>query len=225
MKRISFILLAMLIAFTVFVPAACAYTKDDKILALEQFRDCAFQPEYGDSARNYTVRWEKPIHVYLGGDYTDADIAFFYNLISYLMENVTGMPEIRITPAAYDANILMYFSPIDDMGLYASGYIEGNWGFFTFWNDGSQITNAEIAIAADVTTQEEHYHLMVEEFVGVLGLANDHYLNYDSILFADQNETYALTEADRLMLEFLYHPDIPSGLTWSEIEPLLKSMY
>ena len=225
MKKLLSILLCTLIGLFSLVPGAFAYTKDDKILALEQFRDCAFQPEYGDEGRTYTVRWEAPIHVYLGGDYTDADVAFFYNFISYLTENIYGMPEIRITPSIDDANVRMYFSPIDDMALYASNYTEGNWGFFTFWYDGTRITSAEIAIAADVTTQEEHYHLMVEEFVGVLGLANDHYLNYNSILFADQNETYTLTEADRLMLEFLYHPDIPSGITWKEIEPLLNSMY
>ncbi|MBR3927465.1 MAG: DUF2927 domain-containing protein [Clostridia bacterium] len=224
MKRISF-LLSILIALHVLTPGAYAYTKDDKILALEQFRDCAFAAEYCNNTRNYTVRWDKPIHVYLGGNYTDADISFFYSFISYLMDNISGIPEICITPAEYLADVRMYFSPLSDMGLYASNYREGNWGFFTFWNDGDQITNAEIAIAADVTTQEVRFHLIAEEFVGVLGLANDHYLNYDSILFADQNETYALTEADRLMLEFLYHPNIPAGLTWSEIEPLLLDMY
>lgn len=223
MKRIS-CLFVLLVLFCAAAPFAYAYTMDDRALAFEQFRVCAFQAEYGD-ARNHTVRWEEPLHVCLSGDYTDADIAFFYRFAAYLTENIPGIPEIRITSAFYDSNLQIHFAPLDDMGAYVADYVEDSWGYFTFWYEDYRITNAEIAIASDVTTQSERCSIIAEELVGALGLANDHEIDINSILYSYQNETCTLTEADQLMLAFLYNPEIPSGLTWDELKPMLENLY
>lgn len=226
MKRILSFALILFSLFT-FLPynSAHAYTKNDYQMALDQFYDCAFSAEYGGAGRDYTVRWERPIDVYFSGDYSGDDVAFFYQFITALYENVYGMPVIRLTTSESESNVQFYFTDLDNIATYIDSYQEGNWGYFTFWHSGSAITHAKIGIATDVTNQKHRNHLLMEEFVGALGLANDHYLSKKSILYGKWTETQHLTEADWLMLRFLYDPAISSGLTWNEISPILDKRY
>lgn len=226
LKRILSLALVLLMTLALLPPQkALAYSSRDLSTALEQFRDCAFSAEYGGNGRDYTVRWEKPIHVYMSGDYTDKDVAFFFRFVMELTQNVPGLPEIRLVNTLEDSNIQMYFAPLDSLHTYISSYTEGNWGYFTFWHSGSGITRAKIAISTDVTDQTQRNHLLMEEFVGVLGLANDHYLDKKSILYGKWTETQKLTDADWLMLSFLYDQRFSAGLTWNEIAPSIEALY
>lgn len=226
MKRILTLLVVFIMALTNLpATAKVVYDFSEYKDALNQFEACAFSAEYGGDGRDYTVRWIDSLHVYFEGDYTDSDIAFFYRFVSELTRKIDGIPEIRITSDKYDSNVQIYFTPLDRMDDYLSNYTEGNWGYFTYWNMGSYITELEIGIATDVTTQRQRYHLLMEEFVGGLGLANDHYLSDDSILYGVWTETQSLTTADWLMIQFLYDDRIPAGLTWNQIKPLIERYY
>ena len=226
MKRILTLLVVLTIALS-HLPAMAyvAYDYTEYKDALDQFEACAFSAEYGGEGRDYTVRWRDSINVYFEGDYTDSDIAFFYRFVTELTQKIDAIPEIRITADRYDSNVQIYFTPLDRMGDYLSNYTEGNWGYFTYWNSGSYITNLEIGIATDVTTQRQRYHLLMEEFVGGLGLANDHYLGEDSILYGVWTETQSLTTSDWLMIQFLYDDRIPAGLTFEQAKPLIEKYY
>lgn len=229
MKRFTAFLLITVIILLSCMPAAFAekirYSSSDLRTAFQQFEECAFSAEYGGEGRDYTVRWQKPIAVYFYGNYTNDDLAFFFRFATELTENVPGMPEIRLTTLKDESNVQIYFTKLNKMGDFLSSYTEGNWGYFTFWHSGNSITRAEIAVATDVTNQKQRYHLIMEEFVGALGLANDHYLNRKSILYGEWTEVQTLTTADWLMLEFLYDTRLSSGQTWRELKPQLEKLY
>lgn len=228
MKRTLCLILTLL---TLITSLSCAladnfrYSEREKALALRQFEACAFSAEYGGDGRNYTVRWEKPIAVYFAGDYTDEDLSFFFRFITELSQTVRGLPEIRLTTDQSQSNVQITFTTLDRMGEYVSNYTEGNWGYFTYWNMGSSISSLEIAIATDVTTQRQRNHLLMEEFVGGLGLANDHYLDDDSILYGEWTETQSLTTADLLMLCFLYDERISAGRTFNDVQKSIEKYY
>lgn len=228
MKRfLAVFLMVMLLLSCVSAAFAGAsrYTSSDRKKAFQQFEECAFSAEYGGNGRDYTVRWEKPIAVYFEGDYSDDDLAFFFRFALELTENIPGMPEIRLTTDKEESNIRIYFTKLNKIGDYLSSYTEGNWGYFTFWHSGNSITRAEIGIAADVTSQKQRNHLIMEEFVGTLGLANDHYLDRKSILYGEWTEVQSLTSADWLMLEFLYDTRFEAGQTWNALKPQLEKYY
>jgi len=228
MKRIFAFLLWIALLLSCISSASAApsrYTSNDLEKAFQQFEKCAFSAEYGGTGRDYTVRWQKPIAVYFSGNYTNDDLAFFFRFATELTENVPGMPEIRLTTLKDESNVQIYFTKLNKMGDFLSSYTEGNWGYFTFWHSGNSITRAEIAVATDVTNQKQRYHLIMEEFVGALGLANDHYLNRKSILYGEWTEVQTLTTADWLMLEFLYDTRLSSGQTWRELKPQLEKLY
>lgn len=228
MKRIFAFLLWIALLLSCISSASAApsrYTSNDLEKAFQQFEKCAFSAEYGGEGRDYTVRWQKPIAVYFSGNYTNDDLAFFFRFATELTENISGMPEIRLTTLKDESNVQIYFTKLNKMGDFLSSYTEGNWGYFTFWHSGNSITRAEIAVATDVTNQKQRYHLIMEEFVGALGLANDHYLNRKSILYGEWTEVQTLTTADWLMLEFLYDTRLSSGQTWRELKPQLEKLY
>ncbi len=228
MKRFIASLLVIVLLLSC-MPAAFAetlrYSSGDLRTAFRQFEECAFSAEYGGEGRDFTVRWQKPIAVYFFGDYSDADLAFFFRFATELTENVPGMPEIRLTTNKAESNIQIYFTKLSKMGDYLSSYTEGNWGYFTFWYSGNSITRAEIAISTDVTNQKQRNHLLMEEFVGALGLANDHYIDRKSILYGEWTEVQSLTTADWLMLEFLYDARLSAGQTWNALKPELEKLY
>ena len=226
MKRILSLVIVLILAMTaISADTAFAYTQKQRQTALDQFRACAFNAEYGGEGRDFIVRWESPIRVYFEGDYSDSDIAFFFRFITELTSKVDGIPVIGLTTSEKESNIQIYFTDLKKMGDYIPNYTEGNWGYFTFWYSGNKCTRAKIAIATDVTNQKQRNHLLMEEFIGALGLANDHYLDKKSILYGKWTETQTLTEADWLMLSFLYDSKISTGLKWKEAFAILDKYY
>ncbi len=205
--------------------SALRYNSFDRKTALEQFEACAFSAEYGGEGRDFIVRWEQPISIYFSGDYTNDDLAFFFRFLTELTEKVEGLPEIRLTTDQSESNVQIYYTTLDQMGDYISSYTEGNWGYFTFWYTNNVITELQIAVATDVTNQYQRNHIIMEEFAGGLGLAYDHYIDEDSILYGVWTETQTLTDADWLMIQFLYDERFSVGQTWNELKRPLEKYY
>ena len=220
-KLIAFILCALLLMQ---MPALAAQSAHD--LALEQVKVCAFSAEYNNGGRDFVARWTDDIKVYIEGSYTNSDLAFFYSFIKDLADNVPGMPSVSIVNSEGEANVNMYFIKYNQMSSYLDNYTEGNWGYFTFWWNGfGNIDRAKIGIAYDKCDQEARNHLMMEEFIGMLGLANDHYLDSRSILYQKWTTVQKLTEADWIMLRMLYNDKIRSGMKYNEAINVMKNVY
>lgn len=185
----------------------------EKALALAQL--CAFGSEYGEE--HPLARWEQPLRIYVGGEPTQADLDKLDEFLLDLKANVPCMPEAFRVSHEVDANVRIYYVPLERMGDYLEDYQPGNWGFVTYWYNGSlEIYQMKIAIASDVTDQKERNHLLMEEMVGGLGLCIDHEVYSDSILYQPWTTTQMLSVVDWLMLEMIYHPDVHSNMTREE---------
>lgn len=228
MKRLTALLLALLLA----LPAvACADTfhprniNDAREQALEAFNLCAFSAEYNSGGRNYIVRWKRPIKIYVAGNPTTQDLKTLDAFIMELGLRVPCMPPVTRINSQSGANVVMHFCRLSEMGSRVPGYQEGNWGYFTFSYNDYLITKATIGISTDVTSQLERNHLIQEEFVGALGLANDHWMYEDSILYQGWTTVQHLSELDWLMLNFLYSPQVKPGNKQTQADKALRQFY
>lgn len=219
-KRILSLLLVML---TLFPLTALALSDHD--LAIQQMQVCAFSSEYNDNGRNTLRRWEDPIKVYFSGKFTEGDVAFFHDFIRQLRDNVPDMPSVSIVNDPMEANVNMYFVKLKEMKSVIPSYVEGNWGIFSFstWDD--VIIRADIGIAYDKCDAKARKHLMMEEFIGMLGLANDHNLDKKSILYQPWTTVQKLTNADWLMLRMHYSRKVRAGMHISEAIPIMETIY
>lgn len=224
MKKIVRVMLSIIVVFTMAfgfaASAAVTYNpssaRDARLQALDCLMNVAFDPEYGDN-RDALLRWEEPMYIYAGGYPTRKDIETLDSLIMQIAYRVPGMPNIyRVDDPAY-ANVTMYFVPLDELGNYVSGYVEGNWGMVTYWYDDYKLYSMEIGIASDVTSQKDRNHLIMEELINGMGLGNDHYTYADSIVYQPWTNVQTLSEVDWMMLNMVYSPIVKPGMTANKV--------
>lgn len=219
-SRFSALFLALILLFSLTTVSAFAqefrYDSPDeaKNLALDCLMTCGFAFEYGSGGTSSTarnlVRWTDSINIYAGGQPSSEDLKQLDDFIMDIALHSPNIPNIRRVSSASAANIVISYCPLAQMGNYVTNYVEGNWGYFYFWYDGSgSIYKAELAIASDVNTQESKNHLMKEELIGALGLSNDQLVYSDSILYGEWTTVQELSDVDWLMLNMLYDPDLP----------------
>lgn len=195
--------------------------------ALSAFRVCAFSAEYGDEGRNYIVRWDQPIRIWVdpSGKQTKNDKKELESFVMELGLRVPTLPPITFTGNSALANVKIYYCKYKDMGSRIKNYVSGNWGYFSYNYADRRIQEGAVAIATDKGNQQSRNHLIKEELVGVLGLSNDHEIYADSILYQKWTTVRDLSEVDWLMLNFLYSPLLKPGDTWSTCEQALRKFY
>ncbi len=226
------LLMALIVVLAAFSPvlaeefkASTAYQARTK--ALKVFDICAFSAEYPgeNSVEGYIIRWDKPIHVCVGGNPTRADRQKLDEFLLELALRVPTLPNITLTQDMSSADIKIYFVPLKQLPKYVPGYVEGNWGMFHYNYNNWRISEAYIGIATDVTDQRSRNHLLQEELVGALGLANDHLLYSDSILYQNWTTVQKLSELDWLMLNMLYSPLVTPGMDNAKVHSVLMQAW
>ena len=190
--------------------------------ALALLRECAFIPEYGDGTEQPLCRWEDEITVWAGGGPTREDLQALDAFLAELNRRLPGFPGIRRVRRDTDAAVRVWFVPGYMLSLYIEGYVEGNWGFFSFNHPGGKIVSARIGIASDLTEQEDRNHLILEELVGALGLPGDHSRYSDSILYDGWTTSQSLSDVDWRMLDMLYSPVLSPGMLWPDARDALR---
>ena len=242
MTRLSFpaawlaavFLALVLLFFAGIVPAHAAApsfryssVEEAKALALDCLMTCGFSVEYGnDGTANGShplLRWADTIYIYVGGSPAAEDLNELDVFLLELATHCPNMPNIHRVTDRSSANICIYYCPLNEMGYYLTNYTEGNWGYFSYWNNSSgEIYQAEIAIATDVNTRQSKNHLLREELVGAFGLTNDHSSYSDSILYSEWTTTPQLSDLDWLMLNMLYDPDLSPNTSSTDAYRILK---
>jgi hypothetical protein len=135
---------------------------------------------------------------------------------------VDGLPLVSVVEEQEKANLKVQFAPLAELSQFDSSYVEGNWGYFTFWYDVAQaIYKASILIASDVTSQRERNHLLLEELVGALGLPNDIENEPDSIIYQPWTTTQELSALDWQLLNLVYDENLRPGMTWAQAQSAL----
>ncbi len=194
-------------------------------LALEGFFAAAFQSEYGDTQRNTLIRWEIPLSLYVKGKPTKEDRQTLDALLDSLKSNVPGLKEISFAKTEAEANVIISFVPFADMAESLVNYEARNWGFMNCLSDDVSIRYGLIAIAADVTDQENRNHLIQEEFVNMLGLTTDLDFAPESIIYQPYTDTQALADMDYEMLSLLYGPYVAYGMSQEEAKAVLNKIF
>ena len=220
MKKLLALALWVLILLTLFTGTVGA---EDEAHLRKVFLTAVFNIEYGDDSSAVLHRWENPIVIWAGEEMTDRDEKALFDFADQLDARVANLPPIYWTRKSDEANVTIAYVPLDKMQEYSESYVEGNWGFVSFWwNDAQEMVYAQIAIASDVTSQIERNHLLMEELAGALGLTNDIDSDPDSIIHQEWTTTQELSGMDWALLNLLYDERLTPGMSWEEVSAALE---
>lgn len=188
------------------------------------FKEIVFGNEWG-SARKQLSKWEKPVYIYLIGDFSPALKTALSNLIDEL-KTLTSLP-FEVVKDSTKANCLIFAGKAQAYWQHiepaAKHLVKKNKGFFFIdLEKDKTISRASILIdtyaALDIKIQK---HLLREELTQALGLINDSWKYKDSIFFQGWTRTQQYSPLDKDIIRKLYHHDIKSGMTWEEIQDFL----
>jgi len=204
---------ALLLALALLLCPLAATDRAENTGLREAFLTAAFRPEYGAAGDDALRRWAEPLRVFVGGEPTREDLGTLRAFLKELADKVDGLPEISVVPSEGDANLTVWYAPLDRLADYEPSYVSGNWGYFAFWWDGAQqIVRVNVVIASDVTDLAARNHLLLEEITGGLGLSNDIGTHEDSILYQPWTATQRLSELDWRLLNLLYDRRLRPGM-------------
>ena len=192
--------------------------------AIDYFREIAFVSEYGGGKKEEIRKWTQPMLVQVGGDPTAEDSAALARAMDGL-NAVPGYPGISLAKGGDNPNVHMWFVKVSEMDRHVSGYVPGNWGFFSTTWDESGIREADIAIADDVTDQLARNHLIFEELLQSTGLMQDSDRYPDSIYYGEWTTVQQPAKIDWELLDILYLPDVKQGMTPDEAMKVIGQEY
>ncbi|MCD5325510.1 MULTISPECIES: DUF2927 domain-containing protein [Pontibacillus] len=189
--------------------------------SIEYFQEIAFGAEFNSDALPIR-KWEINPRIQVHGSPTDEDM----NAVKSTIEDVNTLQSaIDVKLVDKDANINIYYVPIEEFGNYVDNPREGNWGLFYYsWEAGYKITNATILISTDKPSQEGKSHLVREEITQSLGLPRDSYSYPDSIFFQDYTTTQGFTDLDATLIQMLYEDEVEPGMAPDEAIDILISL-
>ena len=194
---------------------------DDVIL---YFNEVCLDAEFVNSGDASVVqKWVAPIRYILHGDYTQEDFVTLSAFIQWL-NTIDGFPGIIETQEAIEANLYIHFCDQEEMLLIMGDNFTGMDGAVTFWYENDEIYDATICYRTDLD-QYLRNSVILEEIYNGLGPIQDTSLRPDSIIYSAFSQPQALTEIDELILKLLYHPEIRCGMTASECEAVIRSLY
>ncbi|NIA70154.1 DUF2927 domain-containing protein [Pelagibius litoralis] len=199
--------------------------------------------------RDHLAKWTLPVRVALvagdaAGTSTPVPPAFRQMAAGHLAElaELTGLDIAAASVAG--ANLLIFLA--DDpfaaarrhRGLFAHKIADGAsydvllarmersatcFGFvWGGWPSGRSIDFAVTFIRSD-RGERTIEGCLVQEVTQVLGLMNDLDLSADSV-FSDSGRQVALTTQDRRLIRLLYDQRLRPGMSWSEVEPLARTI-
>ncbi len=177
--------------------------------AVEYFLEIAIWEGYG-----LVMRWETPINVQIGGNYTDED---YNNIIDHLdIFNAMGcFPPISVVES--DANMLIYFLPREEVTEYVYNYDGETLScHHILVNDDSQFEKITGVVVTDFITQEEKKFASLGVLAQGLGLFQYSNKYSDSIFYFESKYDWTgvqeYSEMDYAIMRILYSDAISTGM-------------
>ena len=232
-QRFSALLILAVLLFMIPAGASAAdrsfsYTdvQDAQLQALDCLMICCFSVEWSSkgvpNAATKLSRWEGPIRICMTGSPSADDRQQLNQFIMEIATHCPNVPNIHTVNSEQDANVVIYYGPLNTLAQHVDYYHEGNWGSFSYhYNARNVISSGKVGIATDKNSTASKRHLLREELVGLLGLTNDHSIYSDSILYQEWTTTGELSDVDWLMLNMLYDPDLSCGMSAAEARKIL----
>lgn len=196
------------------------YQKD----VVNYFNDITLGFEFG-SASPITRKWSSKMRVFVSGDVTDEMQNELQKIIDELNELVTDGFSIELVDKQTSSNYHVFIGPSTAYAnLYpeASNAIASNWGlFYVWWDANSNLNRGHMYVDNMRANSIEQRHLLREEFTQSLGLAKDATTYSNSIFQSAWTTTTSYSQIDEDIIALLYHPRITSGLSQSQVTPIL----
>ena len=200
--------------------------QDARLQALDCLMTCGFSAEWNSegifNAATALSRWEGPIRICLTGSPSSDDRQQLNQFIMEIATHCPNVPNIHLVNSEQDADVTIYYGPLNTLAQHVNYYHEGNWGAFSYhYNSRHVIVSGKVGIATDKNNAASKRHLLREELIGVLGLTNDHSMYSDSILYQEWTTVGQLSDVDWLMLNMLYDPDLSCNMSAAEARRIL----
>ena len=196
----------------------------------QSFYEIALQNEY-NTKQTRVRKWEKPLSVYIAHEVGDQ--ALHLRLLKMHLTHLSNITDLPIsfvkTKSKANINIFLtrskYVNQIigKEISPKAVKQLQGSICLANIQtNKSSEIIKAIVIIPVDrARIHGKLVSCIVEELTQVLGLPNDSKTIHPTI-FSDRNIYKLLTGLDYLLLKLLYSPEIRSGMTKSEIKPIIQ---
>lgn len=193
---------------------------------IDYFKAVALGVEFGNASA-ITRKWATPMKIYVGGETNVVLQQELISIVDELNELITDNFTISNTPDSLTSNCYVFFGSASSfVKVYpaAGSNIQSNWGlFYYFWNAQNDVYKSVVFVDTHRTRNDaERKHLLREELTQSLGLARDSELYPESIFQSAWTTTNEYAEIDRDLIRLLYHPTVNSGLTASQVEPILR---
>ncbi|SIS42338.1 DUF2927 domain-containing protein [Salimicrobium flavidum] len=182
------------------------------------FEEIAFGSEWGSS--DIPLRkWESDPRIKVHGNPTEEDM----NSLNSVIDDVNSLQEsIDLKLVENNANIDVYYVPLDEFDQYVTNPKGGNWGLFYYWTgDRYVIDRSKILIATDFPDQGERSHLVREELTQTLGLTRDSETYPESMFYQHWTTTQEFLDIDEKLIQMLYDDRIDPGMNREEARSAL----
>ena len=193
--------------------------------AIRYFNEVCLDAEFVN-AGNATLlqKWITSIRYRIEGQPTEEDMAKLESFTAWL-NTIPGFPGIAPAESQLATNLTIHFCTEQELLNILGDNFYGTDGGVTFWYNGAnQIYNAVICYRTDLD-QYTRNSVILEEIYNGLGPVQDTDLRTDSMIYAGYSTPQALTAVDELILKLLYSPEIKCGMTVSECEAVIRSLY
>lgn len=197
--------------------------------AISYFKEIALGFEFG-TASEVTRRWDGEMKLFVGGN-PGRELEIELNNIITQINNFASSVNfsVSITSDSTNSNAYLFFGSGEafaDRVPAAANHINSNYGlFFVNFNSSNVITSMHAYVDIFRADSENwRKHLLREEFTQSLGLAKDSPRYDDSIFQSSHTLTTEYAQIDRQIIRLLYHPQMETGLTRSQVERKLREI-
>ncbi|MTI88850.1 MAG: DUF2927 domain-containing protein [Balneolaceae bacterium] len=203
-------------------------TKQEEAIAY--FKDVALGMEFGN-VDEVTRKWQKDIFIYVEGEQDSTLMEELDIIIADLNDLIDdGETTLSITHDPDSSNFSIFFGSgqeFESRFSPAIGYTETNYGMFWLsWNPNNEIRQATMYVDIYRPKKVNQRHLLREELTQSLGMAKDS-PKYEDSIFNSSYSVSAVTEyseMDKDVIQLLYHPQMKTGLSVFQVQPVLESI-
>lgn len=209
---------------------------------VRNFRTVAFYREFDpEQIEQVLTRWEGPLRVAVVGDVNDRYLAY----VRLHLADLAALSSLDVALSARaDANVLVILSP-EPFERALDTYRPDYRPFFASDRSMEAVTarmkqeatcfarivpgeNDEVIVGAValIPTDQGRFvtrACIIEELTQAMGLFNDSDAIRPSI-FNDSSPNMMLSDHDRILLRTLYDPRLQPGMTWSQAEPIVRTV-
>ena len=191
------------------------------------FKEVCLSGEFAESSNiGHVHKWAQPIRYIITGYPTPEDLAVI-EAFTQQLNSIDGFPGIIRTEPTETYQLEIDFCDRDRLEERIGGFTQEHTpdGAVTFrYNEDYHIISAIICCRTDLN-QTLRNSVILEEIYNALGPIQDTSVRTDSIIYQGNTQPQALTEMDLLILQLLYHSDMKHGLSASECETVIESLY